>query len=345
MSFLSKHSTDGKAPFSDLFSKIPALTDLDGARIKLMDDKGVDTHVLVPLPWIDPVRKVAENEELALEACRICNEEMALAVSKHPSRFVGVGLLPLSCGGEVMMKSYHHAIHILGLSGVVLFLGPHSTPPDDVMYEKLYEECENNDTPIWIHPNRPPTFKDYTSTSASQYAIWNSLGWVYDTSVAMVHMAMSGVFQRYPNLKVVGHHGGGMVPFFTERFETQLSNFEGDGEKLLEDLKMFYCDTATFGYQPKNIKACLDFFEEGRVLFGTDTPMDMASPGYFTDTALRSVEALEVGREEKENVLAENALKFLGKAGDRLREIYKRGGLEGAGGEGDLGVGLRMSKL
>ena len=76
MSFLSKHSTDGSAPFSDLFSKIPALTDLDGARIKLMDDKGVDTHVLVPLPWIDPVRKVAENEELALEACRICNEEV-----------------------------------------------------------------------------------------------------------------------------------------------------------------------------------------------------------------------------------------------------------------------------
>ena len=94
MSFLSKHSTDGKAPFSDLFSKIPALTDLDVARIKLMDDKGVDTHVLVPLPWIDPVRKVAENEELALEACRICNEEVSVKPRGETTRIDNSLLTP-----------------------------------------------------------------------------------------------------------------------------------------------------------------------------------------------------------------------------------------------------------
>lgn len=82
-----------------------------------------------------------------------------------------------------MMKAYDHAVNKLGLSGVVMFLGPENTPPDDPMYEILYEACEKNDTPIWIHPNRPPTFKDYTKTNSSQYAIWNSLGWVYDTSV------------------------------------------------------------------------------------------------------------------------------------------------------------------
>lgn len=108
---------------------------------------------------------------------------MALAVATHPTRFIGVGLLPLNCTSSVMMKAYDHAVNKLGLSGVVMFLGPENTPPDDPMYEILYEACEKNDTPIWIHPNRPPTFKDYTKTNSSQYAIWNSLGWVYDTSV------------------------------------------------------------------------------------------------------------------------------------------------------------------
>lgn len=86
----------------------------------------------------------------------------------------------------------------------------------------------------------------------------------------MVHIALSGVLQRFPQLKIVAHHGGGLVPFFTERFDVQLSNFDSQAEiEKFKDLQRFYVDTATFGYNPSNIRQCLKFFEKGRVVFGT----------------------------------------------------------------------------
>ena len=106
---------------------------------------------------------------------------------------------------------------------------------------------------------------------------------------------MAGIFERYPNLKIVTHHHGGMIPFFTERFLIQAHNF--NEEEVIQKLKYlhkFYCDTATFGVQPINIFAALTFFGPDRVLFGTDTPMDMGEEGFFTRTSLQSLDELEV---------------------------------------------------
>ena len=84
-----------------------------------------------------------------------------------------------------MMSAYHYAINNLGLSGVAVFVGPNSVPPDNEMFEPLYAACEKNGTPIWLHPNRPQFMSDYRANNegnvGSKYAIWNSLGWVYDT--------------------------------------------------------------------------------------------------------------------------------------------------------------------
>ena len=284
MEYLASHSSTGSAPFQALFDQIPILTCSSTSdvqdRVSYMKKAGVVCQVLIPLPWIEACPTVWADSTKAARACRIANEEMAKFCSDALERedgccFVGVALLP-SVNEEVMMQEYNYAIQKLKLAGSVLFFGPQTTPSDDPLFETLYRESEKNSTPIWLHPSRAQSYPDYDKylQQGSMHAIWNSLGWVYDTSVAMVHIAISGVLQRYPSLKIVGHHGGGMIPFFTERFSVQTSNFGSDLEKQkFEDLKKFYVDTATFGYQPLNVRQCLEFFDEGRVLYGTDTPM------------------------------------------------------------------------
>lgn len=80
------------------------------------------------------------------------------------------------------------------------------------------------------------------------------------------------------------------------------------------DLGLFYCDTATFGYQPSAISRCVDYFGPERVMWGTDSPMDMADPGHFHDTAKRSVEDGVGGDERvKGMIMGGNAMRILGR--------------------------------
>ena len=325
MAFLAEQT--GAPPFKQLFDKIPLLDCKNSAcvesRIEYMKKEGVVGQILIPLPWIEACPTVWSNPSLAARACRIANEAMAKfcssALTSEGKRcFIGVALIP-TVNEKVMMEEYKYAIDVLNLVGSALFVGPDAVPPDDVRFESLYMLSEINSSPIWLHPCRPQSHADYSrySDNGSMHAIWNSLGWVYDTSVAMVHIALSGVLQRYPKLKIVGHHGGGMIPFFTERFAVQMSNFNSSLEQQkFDDLKRFYVDTATFGYQPMNIRQCLDFFEEGRVLFGTDTPMDMAVPGMFTRTACRSIEDLNLSESERDCIFFRNCMSFLGPHGN-----------------------------
>eukprot|EP00957_Ditylum_brightwellii_P183553 13981526-Ditylum_brightwellii.AAC.1 len=319
--------TGKSAPFQALFDKIPILTcELEEhvcQRLLHMDKAGVICQVLIPLPWLEACNEIWADPKKATKACRIANEDMAKFCAANPGRFLGVALLPTT-NEEALIQEYRHAIDCLDLVGSVVFVGPDGVPPDDKRFESLYRESNARGTPIWLHPSRPQSTPDYTyySDRGSMHAIWNSLGWIYDTSVAMVHIALSGVLQRYPEIKIVCHHGGGMIPFFIERFNVQRSNFDAsqEGSKML-DLQKFYCDTATFGYQPKNIQQCMEFFESGRVLYGTDSPMDMSAPCMFMKTTAESIDHLKLNKADHIAICYGNALQMLGVHSNPVRKL------------------------
>jgi predicted TIM-barrel fold metal-dependent hydrolase len=66
--------------------------------------------------------------------------------------------------------------------------------------------------PIWLHPARGANFPDYLSEDRSLYEIWWTFGWPYETSVAMARMVFEGLFDKHPNLKIITHHMGAMIP-------------------------------------------------------------------------------------------------------------------------------------
>ena len=73
------------------------------------------------------------------------------------------------------------------------------------------------DLPIWLHPYRGAAWSDYPAEQASEFEIWWTFGWPYETSVAMARIVFAGYFDRFPDLKVISHHMGAMAPYFEGR--------------------------------------------------------------------------------------------------------------------------------
>jgi uncharacterized protein len=84
----------------------------------------------------------------------------------------------------------------------------HIVPP---RFEPLFAAAHERDLPIW---------PDYPTERESKYGIWWSLSWPYETAVAMTRLVYSGHMERYPRLKVITHHAGGMIPHFSGRLDT-----------------------------------------------------------------------------------------------------------------------------
>jgi aminocarboxymuconate-semialdehyde decarboxylase len=158
---------------------------------------------------------------------------------------------------------------------------------------------------------------------SSRYVLWQTFGWPYETTICLARLIIAGYLDRYPGLRIIAHHGGGMIPHFAGRIR-QFLEYEGPmsdpslGVALqvlkkppLEYFKMLYVDTALFG--AKHAMHCvLDFFGVDHVLFGTDMPFDPEQgPGFVRDT-IADIEALSLNESALQRVFEGNARQMLG---------------------------------
>ena len=153
------------------------------------------------------------NPKEAVDLAMIANDEMAELVLKYPDRFVGaVACLPMN-DMDAALKEADRAINDLRFRGVEIFTDINGKPVDLPEFMPLYEKMESYNLPILLHPRRENLKADYAGETSSKYLIYTNFGWPYESSAAMARLAFSGVFDKYPRLKVLTHHAGGMIPF------------------------------------------------------------------------------------------------------------------------------------
>ncbi|MEK9645779.1 MAG: amidohydrolase family protein, partial [Alphaproteobacteria bacterium] len=187
--------------------------DLD-ARFRAMDPFG-DYRQIISLPN-PPIEDITTPEQ-GIELARIGNDTMAEMVDKNSDRFPGfVAALAMHSMDETM-DELHRAVRDLGAVGVQIFTNVAGRPLDHDNFEPVFAAMAEYDLPIWMHPARTSDMTDYRTEEKSRYEIWWALGWPYETSVAMVRLALWGIFDRYPGIKILTHHLGGMIPYFEER--------------------------------------------------------------------------------------------------------------------------------
>jgi predicted TIM-barrel fold metal-dependent hydrolase len=297
---------------------LPTMYDLD-ARFRMMDEFG-DYRQIISLAS-PPIESFA-GPEASPALARLANDGMAELVAQYPDRFPAfVAALPMN-HPEAAAKELDRALTDLGALGVQLYSNAAGKPLDAPEFAPLFDELARRDKAIWLHPARAGNFPDYLTEERSKYEIWWTFGWPYETSVAMARLVFSGLFDRHPNLKIITHHMGAMIPYFEGRVgygwdQLGLRTSDEDYGALLKSLKkrpldyfkMFYADTALFGALAAT-KCGLDFFGVDRVLFASDTPFE-PTPGLYIRETIGVIEKLELSPEDQQKVYKGNAERIL----------------------------------
>ena len=292
---------------------VTKLFDLD-ERFREMDVFG-DYRQVISLPN-PPIEDIAKGK-VGLELARIANDSMAELCARHPDRFPSFAAAVSLTDIDGSLVEAERAIDQLGARGIQIFTNIAGRPLDDPEYRPVFAALAARDLPIWLHPVRTAAMPDYPAEKKSRFEMWWCFGWPYDTSVAMARLVFAGTFDRHPQLKIITHHCGGMIPFFDGRVGSGLAvlgarTSDEDYSQILPSLKRphldyfhdFYADTAMFG-GVHGIKCGLEFFGADHVVFATDAPLGPIRP------TIAAIERLELSEAEQRKLFAGSAAKLL----------------------------------
>ena len=298
---------------------IPSMVDLD-ARFRIMD-RFDDYAQIICLP--SPPIEVFGAPPVSTDMARLANDGMAELVRKHRDRFPGfIASLPMN-DPEGLLAEARRAVKELGAVGVQVFSNVLGRPLTDPKTMPLFDLMAEYDLPIWMHPARGADVPDYKGEPKSHYEIWWTFGWPYETSVAMAHMVFAGLFDKHPDLKIITHHLGGMIPYFEGRVgpgwdQLGARTSDEDYSLLLKKLKkrpldyfrLFYADTAVFGALEAT-KCGLKFFGTDRVLFASDMPFDPEKGSAYIRWTIEIIDRLDLSPAERHAIYEGNARRLL----------------------------------
>ena len=313
--------TPAAANIRNRIEGIPSLVDLD-IRFGQMDEFGADYRQIVSLPAPPP--EDLGSPEVSREMAALANDELAALVGAHPERFAGwVAAVPMN-DPRAAVEEIERAVG-LGALGAQIYTNVNGHPLDEERFDPFWAKMAELDKPIWVHPSRSAAFPDYVTEEKSRYEIWWVFGWPYETAAFMSRIVFSGVFERHPDIKILTHHGGSMVPHFAGRVGPGWDQLgartppdrreEVEGPELskrpIDYFRMFYADTALFG-AAHALQCAIEFFGVERILFASDSPFDPEKgPGYIRST-IENIESLGLGDADRDAIYEGNARRVIG---------------------------------
>jgi 2,3-dihydroxybenzoate decarboxylase/5-carboxyvanillate decarboxylase len=201
---------------------LPRLLDLEKERLQDMDKNDVDMHLLsLTAPGVQMF-----DADTATELAALANDKLAAVIKRHPNRFAGLASFapqsPMRAAKEI-----ERAISKLKLNGFVVNSHTNNEYLDYPKFFPILEAAEALDACIYIHPRAASDgmaapFRDYGLDSAQ---------WGYGMEVAThaVRMIVSGVFDRFPKLKICLGHMGEAVHFWFWRLDYMNKNAQNRG--------------------------------------------------------------------------------------------------------------------
>lgn len=298
-----------------MIDPFPPLYDLD-SRFRIMDRYQNLVQVIAPA-W--PAVEAIADAQKARDLARIANDEMAALVSKYPDRFpAAIGCLPMN-NIDAALEETERVIEELHFRGILMYTPINDKPLDSPEFMPFYEKMAAYNLPILIHPMRNRDYPDYRTENESKYRVAFLFGWVYETTVAMTRLVFSGVFDRYPQIKFLTHHCGGMVPYLKERIKCFLDSGEMRRKDEVPRLsrapidyyKMFYNDTAIYG-NLEGLECARAFCGVDHLVFAADFPLGDTEFGNrnYRQT-INAIDEMHVSDEDRKKIYELNARQLL----------------------------------
>ncbi len=252
------------------------LTDLGENRIADMDATGIDRQLLlITAPAVQAFRDPAEALDVAISS----NDEVAEACRKYPDRFSALAAVPPQ-DPAAAAKEIDRAMNRLGLNGVVINSHTHGEYLDDPKFWSIFEAAEALDAAIYIHPQSPPP--NMVTEFAKRGLEGAVMGFQVDVAMHTVALILSGVFDRFPKLKLVIGHGGEGLPFWLFRLDYQQKVIlENRGYKLKHPISEYlkrnvFMTTSGMGWEPA-ILFCQQVMGVDNILYAMDYPYEFNS--------------------------------------------------------------------
>jgi aminocarboxymuconate-semialdehyde decarboxylase len=248
-------------------------------RIEHMDKAGIDVSVCsLTCPNV-----YWGGEEVSVRAAREANDNFAEAQVRYPDRIRWFASLPWEYPQRAIEELERSCAR--GAAGVMVLANVAGRSLTHPIFAPIWAEIDRRALPVLVHPTDPPgvDYMDMTKFDLS----W-SVGFMFDTTLAITRMIFEGFFDQYPNMKVIASHGGGTLPYLVGRFEkgdeVELDSRRQMKRKPTDYLRHIYYDSIT--YDVRSLKYLVSIVGEEHVMLGTDWPHWVHdTKGAFANTA------------------------------------------------------------
>jgi aminocarboxymuconate-semialdehyde decarboxylase len=250
-----------------------------GLRIAHMDSAGIDISIVsLTCPNV-----YWGSEEVSCQAARESNDSMAKAQATYPDRIRWFASLPWEYPQRALEELARSCDN--GAVGVMVLANVAGRSLTEAGFAPIWAEIDRRGLPVLVHPTDPPgvDLMDMTKFDLS----W-SVGFMFDTTLAITRMIFEGFFDSYPNLKIIASHGGGTLPYLVGRFEkgdeVEIPSRRQMKRKPTDYLRHIYYDCIT--YNLGALRYLISVVGADQVMFGTDWPHQVHdTKGAFANTA------------------------------------------------------------
>jgi predicted TIM-barrel fold metal-dependent hydrolase len=291
------------------------LTDVGPERIRRMDAAGIDLQVL---SHVQPGVQTLEPDT-AIRLSREVNDWLGAIIQEYPTRFAGFAMLPIQSPIDAA-DELERTVSQLGFKGALINGHTNGRYLDEDSFSPIFERAQALDVPIYIHPTDPPQgiidiyYKDCP-------LMMQSWGWQVETGTHLLRLISRGVFDRFPNLKIIVGHMGELIPFALKRINTALTMGNwllASQSKVAESAEQRCMQKSVFYYMRANVlittsgvfdqaalKCAIAELGIDNILFSVDDP--------FGDNfeAMDFLSKAQLSKEDKEKLAHENAERLL----------------------------------
>ena len=294
------HTPDVGQPYGDPL--INSLSELGEIRLAKMNACGIDVQILsVSAPSIDQL-----DPGIGVGLARKANNALSEVIKKYPDRFMGYAVLAPKAPAEAA-DELERAVKDLGFVGWNTHSNIGGSYLDEERYLPIFERAERLDIPIYLHPTVPvmPQVRTYGFAIAGA-----PFGFGMETSMCMMRLIYSGLFDRFPKLKIILGHLGEVFPFLMKRIDwAYVRPFDpaarpNISKRPSEYLKSNVYVTTSGNYYEPAFMCTREAMGIDRILLGTDYPYE------DSDECIRFIEELPIPPEEKDQIYSGNAARL-----------------------------------
>ncbi len=279
------------------------LLDVDEKRLAAMDNSGIELVLLsLNAPGLQSVLDTEEAIGIAGQA----NDRIAQAVIRYPGRYAGLAALPMQ-DPDAASAELERCINELDFKGALVNGFTQKNEPDSALYYDIPEYREfwatvsELDVPFYLHPRMqiPSQSRNYEGHPWLMSSPW---GFAVETSIHALRLCGSGIFDDFPNLKIILGHMGENIPFALWRLDARM-RFSPRGYRGKRPLGDYFRDhfhiTTSGNFNDPAFKCTLDVMGTDRVYFSADYPferMEDAADWFDATTVITDEERMQIGR-------------------------------------------------